>query len=67
MRHPKNPFSPAEPDDDAVDRPHNRHELAADAAPGRGSGAPPPLPHRTGDSGSGRAAATPLRSRISGR
>ncbi len=51
MRHPKNPFSPDEPDDDAFDRPRDRHELAADAAPGRGSGTPPPLPRRTGDSG----------------
>ena len=51
MRHPKNPFSPDEPDDDAVDLPRDRHELAADAAPGRGSGTPPPLPRRKGDSG----------------
>ena len=51
MRHPKNPFSPGEPDGDAFDRPRDRHELAADAAPGRGSGTPPPLPRRTGDSG----------------
>ena len=50
MRDPKNPFSPAEPDD-AFDRPHDRHEPAADAAPGRGSGTPPLLPRRTGDSG----------------
>ena len=51
MRHPKNPFSPDEPDDGAFDRPRERHELAADAAPARGSGTPPPLPRRKGDSG----------------
>ncbi len=51
MRHPKNPFSPDEPDNDAFDRPRDRHELAADAAPERGSGTPPPLPRRKEDSG----------------
>ena len=50
MRDPKNPFSPAEPDD-AFDPPHDRLEPAADAAPGRGSGTPPLLPRRTEDSG----------------
>jgi hypothetical protein len=62
MRHPKNPFSSGEPADDAFERSRDRDEPAAEAAPGRGSGTPPPLPHRTGDSGfrpHGRQAAGP--------
>ena len=52
MRHPKNPFSSGEPgDDDALVWPRERREVAAETAPGRGGGAPAPLPRRTGDSG----------------
>jgi hypothetical protein len=51
MRHPKNPFSSDEPGDDASEWQRDDQELAAEAAPGRGSGTPPSLPRRTGDSG----------------
>ena len=52
MRYPKHPFSPDESAADArAESPDDRYDVTPDAAPDRGSGTPPPLPRRTGDSG----------------
>ncbi len=52
MRYPKHPFSPDEPAADArAESPDDRYDVTPEAAPDRGSGTPPPLPRRTGDSG----------------
>jgi len=52
MRYPKHPFSPDEAAADArAESPDDRYDIAPEAAPDRGSGTPPPLPRRTGDSG----------------
>jgi len=52
MRYPKHPFSPDEPAADArAESPDDRYDVIPEAAPERGSGTPPPLPRRTGDSG----------------
>ncbi len=51
MRYPKHPFSPDEPAADARgESPDDRDDVTPEAAPDRGSGTPPPLPRRTGDS-----------------
>ena len=52
MRYPKHPFSPDEAAADArAESPDDRYDVTPEAAPDRGSGTPPPLPRRTGDSG----------------
>ena len=52
MRYPKHPFSPDEATADArAESPDDRYDITPEAAPDRGSGTPPPLPRRTGDSG----------------
>ena len=52
MRYPKHPFSPDGAAADArAESPDDRYDITPEAAPDRGSGTPPPLPRRTGDSG----------------
>ena len=52
MRYPKHPFSLDEPAADArAESPDDRYDVTPEAARDRGSGTPPPLPRRTGDSG----------------